>query len=217
MDGIHDLGGKQGFGPVPVESGDAPFRYDWEKRMWAIARSGVAHGITIDWFRHGLERMVPKDYLAFRYFNKWCTNYLMLLIDGGVVTLEEVTKGHVNSPADPAKALSVAEVVAIGKNGAVSFETEATTPSLYSVGDTIRTKSRTTADHSRLPAYARNARGTIITHHGSHWLPDQGAEGLHVGEHLYTVAFAATELWGPQANPRDTVTLELWESYFVQT
>ena len=46
MDGIHDLGGMEGFGPVPVKSGDAPFRdlADWEKRMWALARSGLAAG-----------------------------------------------------------------------------------------------------------------------------------------------------------------------------
>ena len=66
MDGTHDLGGRQGFGPVPVDTGDAPFSHDWEWRMWALARAGIAHGITIDWFRHGLERMVPADYLSYR-------------------------------------------------------------------------------------------------------------------------------------------------------
>ena len=70
-------------------------------------------------------------------------------------------------------------------------------------------------NHTRLPRYARDTRGTIIAHHGCHFLPDEGAKGNHVGDHLYTVCFAAAELWGPEANPRDTVTLDLWERYLV--
>lgn len=71
MDGIHDLGGMQGFGPVAAESGDADFRdlEDWEKRLWGLARHILAPGITIDWFRHGIECMVPADYLGFPFFN----------------------------------------------------------------------------------------------------------------------------------------------------
>jgi nitrile hydratase beta subunit len=215
MEGTHDLGGKQGFGPIPVKTGDAPFKYDWEWRMWGIARAGVAHGITIDWFRHGLERMVPADYLTYRYFQKWCANYIMLLVDGGAVTIDEVLKGHVDTPSDPAEAKTLDDILAANAGAGFSFEMETTTPSPYSVGDTVTTKSRMAADHTRLPAYARNANGTVITHHGTHPLPDKGALGLHEGEHLYTVSFRATELWGPDANPNDTVTLELWESYFV--
>ena len=79
MDTIHDLGGKQGFGPIPIGD-DKDFHYDWERRVWGIARCGVAHNITIDWFRHGLERMVPADYLTYNYFQKWCTNYFIARI-----------------------------------------------------------------------------------------------------------------------------------------
>jgi nitrile hydratase len=50
--------------------------------------------------------------------------------------------------------------------------------------------------------------------HGAHVFPDSHAHGN--GEDprpLYTVRFAAQELWGHQANPRDTVSLDLWEPY----
>ncbi len=216
MDSMHDLGGKQGFGPVPVKSGDAPFSHDWERRMWALARAGVAHDITIDWFRHGLERMVPADYLTFPYFKKWVTNYLMLIIDNGAVTMDEALKGHVEATNDPAAPLTLAQVLDKNRSGAVSFEIKTDAAPAFSVGDTVLTKRLSTAAHSRLPAYARGARGTIIAHHGAHALPDQGALGNHVGEHLYTVSFSAPELWGNTANARDSVTLELWESYFVR-
>lgn len=217
MDGIHDLGGMEGFGPVPTESGDAEFRdlAEWEKRMWGLARSTLAPGITIDWFRHGVERMVPADYLGFAYFNKWCANYLMLMLDNGTITMDDVRRGHVDAPDPPAAARTLADTLEITRKAGVSFATEARTEPAYSTGQTVRTRRHMPSGHTRLPRYARDARGTVIAHHGCHALPDEGARGNHVGAHLYTVSFAATELWGPEANPRDTVTLDLWEGYLV--
>lgn len=215
MDGIHDLGGRQGFGPVPVEKGDAPFHYDWEWRMWALARAGIAQGITIDWFRHGLERLVPADYLTLRYFEKWCANYLMLLIDNRTVTFPEVLAGHVDVPDKPAPAKSLNDVLQGNRGGNISFETEIETQPRFAVGDTVTTKRLMAANHTRLPGYARDAKGTVIAYHGAHALPDKGAAGMHEGDHLYTVSFTARELWGAEASSRDTVMLELWECYFV--
>lgn len=58
--------------------------------------------------------------------------------------------------------------------------------------------------------------GEIIAHHGAHVLPVRNAEGTKMPEHLYTVVFKATTLWGQGANFLDDVTLDLWESYLVQ-
>jgi nitrile hydratase beta subunit len=215
MDGIHDLGGKQGYGPVPVRDGDAPFRYDWEWRMWALARAGIAHGITIDWFRHGLERMVPKDYLGYRYFAKWCANYMMLMIDHGTITLDDIRAGHVDKPDEPAAPMSLENVLHANRNGNISFEVAVESKPRFAVGDSVTTKRLMAANHTRLPGYARDARGTVIAYHGAHALPDKGVANVHEGDHLYTVSFDAHELWGAEANPKDTVMLELWECYFV--
>jgi nitrile hydratase subunit beta len=217
MDGIHDLGGMQGFGPVPLATGDAQFGDidGWEKRMWGLARSGLTPGITIDWFRHGLERMVPADYLGFAYFNKWCANYLMLMIDNGTITMEDVKSGHVEDPDPPAAAKTVEDVLEITRKANVSFQVEPLTEPSFFVGQTLRTHRHMPRNHTRLPRYARDKRGTVIAHQGCHVLPDEGAKGNHVGEHLYTVCFTAGELWGPEADPRDTVALDLWESYLV--
>ena len=217
MDGIHDLGGMEGFGPVPVKAGDAHFRdiLDWEKRMWGLSRNALAPGITIDWFRHGLERMVPADYLRFAYFNKWCANYLMLMLDNGTITMEDVKRGHVNDPNPPAAVKTLDDTLRINSNAAARFETEALSGPAFTTNQGVRTRRHMPSNHTRLPRYARDRRGTIIAHHGCHALPDEGAKGNHVGGHLYTVCFAAAELWGPEANPRDTVTLDLWERYLV--
>ena len=215
MDGIHDLGGKQGHGPIPIKAGDAPFSHDWEYRMWGLARAGIAHGITIDWFRHGLERMVPADYLNFSYFQKWATNYLMLLVDNGAVTFDEIAAGHTQTKGQPATPMTLEVMLDHQRSLHLDFSRPVTALPKHVVGDTVNTAKHTTAPHSRLPAYAQGRTGTIIAHHGAHLLPDAGARGKHVAEHLYTVSFDARELWGPDAHPRDTVTLELWESYFV--
>lgn len=215
MDGIHDLGGRQGFGPIDIDQQDRTFQFDWEERMWGIARAGVAQGITIDWFRHGIERMVPADYLGFRYFNKWATNYTALLIDNGLVTLAEALRGHVDEPQPPAGPLGVPELLERNRRSNVSFRRDVDAAPAFAVGDSVRTKRRVDSEHTRLPHYATSARGTITAQHGAHLLPDRGAAGEHVAEHLYTVEFAAPELWGEAADPRDTVRLDLWESYLV--
>ncbi len=215
MDGIHDLGGKEGFGPIPIGD-DAPFAHDWEERMWAMSRTGILPpGTTIDWFRHGVELLPPKDYLTYAYFNKWCTNYFMLQIDAGITEFDEILSGHAKHPGPPAPVLGLDEVLEANRRANTDFSSDAPAPPRFAVGDEVRTRSRMHSGHTRLPAYARAATGTVIAHHGAHLLADEGARGNHVGEHLYTVSFAATELWGDGAHPHDTVTLDLWESYLV--
>lgn len=220
MDGVHDLGGIEGFGPVPVMNGDAHFRdiSDWEKRVWGMSRerSALLPDATIDWFRHGIERMVPSDYLGFAYFSKWCVNYLALMVDGKLITLDDVKRGHLEKTYTPAAAISLEDALDSNSKADFTFEVAATTEPGFFVGQTVRTHRHISSRHTRLPRYARDKCGIIIAHHGCHLLPDEGAKGNHVGGHLYTVAFAATELWGPGVDQRDSVTLELWEDYLVQ-
>lgn len=217
MDGIHDLGGMEGFGPIPIAEGSADFAdlEIWEQRMWGLSSSSIAPGITIDWFRHGIERMVPGDYLTYAYFNKWCANYFMFLLDGGTVTLADIKRGHVRDPAPAAKAMTLAEVLAEEAASDFSFVRDIAAAPGFTIGETVRTRRHMGSGHTRLPRYARGAAGRVLAHHGAHVLPDKGALGLDEAEHLYTVVFSAQELWGETANPRDEITLDLWESYLV--
>ena len=218
MDGVHDLGGMEGFGPVPIETGDRDFRdlETWEKRVYGLHLSRLAKGITIDWFRHAIERMAPRDYLTFPYFNKWCTNWLVLMIDDGVVSLDEVKAGRAATQGTPPPAITVEQALEICAKSNTDFGVLGGSEPAFKVDQTVRTRRDMHSGHHRLPRYARDASGTIIAHHGRHLLPDEGAKGRHVGEHLYTVSFAAPELWGEGADPRDSVTLDLWESYLVR-
>ncbi len=65
-----------------------------------------------------------------------------------------------------------------------------------------------------MPAYAAGATGRVLRCHGAHVLPDSHAHGLgEAPEPLYTVVFEAGALWATPENPRDEVTLDLWQSY----
>ena len=47
MNGIHDMGGMHGFGPVPIETDEPVFHEPWEGRVYAMAIAAgqkTAHG-----------------------------------------------------------------------------------------------------------------------------------------------------------------------------
>ncbi len=217
MDGIHDLGGMEGFGPVQVtfDENVFPDLEDWEKRMWALSQAVSVPGSTIDWFRHVVELMVPKDYLTFPYFNKWCTTHMVMWIDKGDASIGDFEAGNSASAPQAASLAAVEEIIQENRRRGFSFNVPSDASPAFSVGDVVRTVTQVSPGHTRLPRYARGKVGTVIACHGCHPLPDESAQGREVPEHLYTVKFDAQTLWGPDANPRDSVSLELWESYLV--
>ena len=216
MDGVHDLGGMEGFGPVPVaaDQGFEDFA-EWEKRMWGLSSGPIAPGITIDWFRHGVELMVPADYLTFAYFNKWCTDHLMFLLDNGMVTLAEVLDGHVARTAAPAAAMTLRDVLEEESASDTDYSRAIAAPPRFAPGEAVQTRQGGLRGHDRLPRYARGAQGRVLARHGGHADPTEGAKGRKAADHLYTVVFAAPDLWGAEADPRDEVTLDIWERDLV--
>jgi nitrile hydratase len=84
------------------------------------------------------------------------------------------------------------------------------------VGDRVTTVAAAPTGHTRLPAYLRARPGVIEAAHGRCPLADARACGRIVEEPLYTVAFAAGDVWGDAGDPRLTLHAELWESYLVR-
>jgi hypothetical protein len=141
--------------------------------------------------------------------------YFMLLVDNKTFTLNEAVTGRTERLAARPIAKTLTDVLAVNRGSNYSFGVATDATPRFAVGDRVTTRRIISANHTRLPAYARNVTGKVIAHHGAHLLPDKGALGIHEGEHLYTVSFTARELWGEDASAIDTVMLELWESYFV--
>ena len=220
MDGIHDLGGKQGYGPVDVDDGDEVFHHDWEGREWGIAQCARTPGITIDWWRHCRELIMPEDYLARPYFDSWAQTDFSTYIEAGWITLDEVDAGR-SLRADenyggPAAPMSLAQVLDEDRAHAFRFDGEIDTPPVFEIGQTVVTASHGHKGHTRLPQYARGRQGTIQAYNGAHVFPDLSARGVEVHQHCYNVMFLAAELWPEAAGSRDKVCLDLWESYLSE-
>lgn len=215
MDGPHDLGGRQGFGPIKVDTEYCPFQTPWESRMWALSQTIGAKDWTIDWFRHLNELIDPADYLTFSYFEKWYMAVATGMVTSGVFTQDELISGKATERARPATSLSVEQILKKARGFNRSFERQIAEPPRFAVGDDVRTVRHGHSGHSRLPAYARGCAGVIVAHHGAYVFPDENVNNVEAPEHHYTVRFAATELWGPEASANDSVHIDAWESYLV--
>jgi nitrile hydratase beta subunit len=214
MDGAHDLGGKQGFGPVAVDEKDEPFHSDWEARMWGMARSiRSVGGWNIDWWRHTRELIQPTDYLTRPYFDQWMQTYAALLVDSGMATVAELASGHATSRGSaPNPPMAEDAVRKIARQAARFDRDEGPTPT-FKVGDRVRACDHGISTHTRLPAYVRGRDGTIERYCGNHVLPDASARGDERVEPLYTVMFDSGVLWPEARGRRERVHLDLWESY----
>ncbi len=214
MDGPHDLGGRQGFGPVIDDKHDGSFEHDWEARMWGISRSSGAPGVTIDWWRHVRELIDPVDYLTRPYFDSWAQTELATYINAGVISLDEVKAGRSATPKErDARVITAEEAVATDAEHATNYARTIDAQPVFNVADEVRCKSFTQSHHTRLPAYVRDKPGIIHAHHGAHVLPDQSAQGREDAQHLYSVMFEAKDLWPEAGSNKDKVYLDLWESY----
>ncbi len=220
VNGMHDLGGMQGFGRVEREPGEPVFHAEWEKRVFGVNRVCLARKVfNQDEARHGIERMPPRDYLAASYYERWLDRTLRLLADKGLVTADELERRIAEVAADPERAAirrDDPELVSRMRRARTvrpDFRRAAPAPR-FAVGDPVLTNHDHPAGHTRLPRYARGKRGTIGRVHGGFIFPDTNAHGLGEQPHvLYSVRFDATELWGSSAQSPAVVHLDLWEPY----
>ncbi len=91
MNGIHDLGGMHGFGPVVREKDEPVFHAEWERRTFGLLTATLAlQRYNIDEFRHAIERMDPAHYLESSYYEHWLHAIETLLIEKGVITKQEL-------------------------------------------------------------------------------------------------------------------------------
>jgi nitrile hydratase subunit beta len=212
MDGVHDLGGREGFGPIVGKADDKPFHADWEMRAFGIKEVAAASW-TIDWFRHCRELLVPVDYLTRPYFDQRITAVAAQMIDEGYLTLDEIKRGASAFTPKPGLPPQTAEAARAAVGNPRSFAVSLNTPPRFALGESVRCRLDGGSGHTRLPGYVRGRAGVVHAHHGGHVLADASACGEKRGEHLYTVSFASSDLW-PEARGRaDRVFVDLWESY----
>jgi nitrile hydratase len=221
MNGIHDMGGMHGFGPVPVDD-DARFHADWERIVFAMVRTLRSQGVyNIDESRHGIERMDPTDYLASSYFERWLASLELNLTEKGYLSEAEIEAAvrRARDLEDPAELVpehrdpEFADQVRDAFESPASFDRQGDDPR-FAPGDRVRVRNSHPEGHTRCPRYVRRTNGDILDAHGTYVFPDASAHGEERAEPLYTVAFDAGEVWGPDAeHPDDTIHVDLWEPY----
>lgn len=91
MNGIHDLGGMDGFGPVAPEPDEPVFHRPWEARVFALSlATGGQMPFTIDAFRHAREQIDPVSYLGTSYYEQWLAVLERQVLEAGLVTRQEL-------------------------------------------------------------------------------------------------------------------------------
>ncbi|REJ86107.1 MAG: nitrile hydratase subunit beta [Acidobacteria bacterium] len=195
MDGIHDLGGRQGFGAVRRDTDERLFHSRWEERAFACVELLLGKGrFDIDEFRHAIERLEPVEYLTAGYYGRWLAAIELLLRESG----EEPGRSE---------ALSA-------RQRRPGSRREVDRAPRFSVGDRVRARHLVRSGHCRLPAYVRGRRGEVVEVHPAYVYPDTSAARL--GDHpqyVYSVLFDGRELWGDEAERGTSVSVDLFEPY----
>ena len=202
MDGMHDLGGKQGFGRVRYKKNAPVFHAEWQIRSNALFALGVRRGLfNMDEYRHAIERMEPRHYLAADYYERSLTGVATLCVEKGIVPHEELQKRA-------GGAYPLAEPLGPGR-------TNAADRARFNIGDTVRVKSDFVPGHVRMPAYLRGKFGRVISRSSAFPFPDAEAHGVpSTPEPTYDVLFRTQDLWPGNTDPAELVA-SVFESYLA--
>lgn len=218
MDGIHDLGGKHGYGPIEREENEPVFHERWEAAVFAMSGVGPVAGAwnNIDRFRHAVERIDPVAYLSHGYYGRWLGGIETLLVEAGVLSTEEITTRAIERGASGRDRVAArpSETPDPLSEAAPGSERKLDWAPVFSVNDVVVTSSAVKPGHTRLPAYARGKLGRIHALHDGWVYPDTNAHGQgEQPQYLYTVEFTGDELWGEGADAALKVYLDLFEPY----
>jgi len=201
MNGIHDMGGMDGFGPMLIEKDEPVFHAEWEGRMYAIAMRLARNA---DEFRHAIERIPAPVYLASSYYERWLNALMTLLVEHKQLTREDLIECGADpvAPAQPASHFN-------GKSPIVRRRR-----ARFREGDRVIVRNINSTGHTRVPRYVRGKHGVIHRDWGIYVFADSNAHhGGDRAQHVYSVTFQARELWGSDAPRKDTLRIDLWEDY----
>jgi len=215
MNGIHDMGGMHGMGPIVEEKNEPVFHHEWEGRIFVMNRAVGAWGKwNLDASRHSKELIPPAEYLRMSYYERWVAGLVELIEQGGLATRAEIESGvPAAESVKVAPVLTVDKAMALVAKGVPATRNVPVTPR-FKVGQRVRGRNINPVGHTRLPRYARGKLGVIDRDHGVFVFPDTNAHFLgEKPQHVYSVRFAACELWGDQAAPQDSVYVDMWDDY----
>ncbi len=216
MNNVHDMGGMQGYGPIEFDDPGVVFHHDWERRAFAlIVAVNTAGQWNIDGSRAARESLPPLQYLSDTYYQIWLDAFQKQLLATSMVSDQELASGQAAGAGLPGvKALDAQQLPHALLKGWPS-ERPTTIPAKFKVGQRVRTRQAHPKTHTRLPMYCRGKLGTVTGLHGMHVYPDKNAIGPDEPQWMYTVEFAAAELWGADTTA-SSISLNCWEPYLLE-
>jgi nitrile hydratase len=214
MNGIHDMGGMQDMGAIQYQKTEPVFHERWEGRIYAMSYA-VQNTVKLRLsFRPPMETIPPLEYLRMSYYERWLTSITERMMASNLVTAAEIKSGRPAAGSVKANlALSPADALA------ALFKIPATRRDLpvvarFQQGQPVRARNINPVTHTRLPRYARGKAGRIERDHGVFVFSDTSVYSQgDKPQHLYSVRFAARELWGGSAAPQDAVFLDMFDDY----
>jgi nitrile hydratase len=204
VDGVHDLGGLDGFGRVDHHASEPLFQDAWERRMFRVL-IGTINSLASPGgkFRHSIERMDPAHYLSSPYYEHWLTGVTTLAVEAGLTTPDELER-RAGGPFPLSRP----------DRGVLPDDPTPRTEPRYAVGDEVRVRAWHPPGHTRAPRYAQGKRGTVVRFDGAHDIDDVAAHGGgSVADPLYSVRFTSRELWGEAGADGDVMHVDLFERY----
>jgi len=216
MNSVHDMGGMHGMGPIRHETQEPTFHERWEGRVYALGRvlrtrSGLWN---LDAFRHGLEVLPPADYLRMSYYERWFAWMLTTVVAAGDVTQAELESGRPEAGSPRKAALLAPEAVSSMVARRASARRDVAVSPRFTSGQRVRARNVHPPGHTRLPRYVRGKSGVVVLDRGVFLFPDTSAHLRgEKPQHLYSVRFAARDVWGEQASSRDSIHLDMWDDY----
>lgn len=209
MDGAHDLGGMQGFGPATWPGAEEALPNDWDARAFALALTSSPRSAHA--FRHTIERIGHARYLRATYYEKWLHEAEQALVETGAITHEEVDAWaeRLARGEAPPRREDPAATTALLEHLDTPHPMPASAAPAFAVGDRVRVRRMRPEWHTRCPRYLRGAVGVVERLQGDDGVPDvDNAER----EAVYTVRFEARDLWGEDVGDH-VVLADLWERY----
>jgi nitrile hydratase len=203
VDGVHDLGGSTGFGPVEREPNEPTFHHAWEARVFGLTGALLVSG-KMAGFRHAIERMDGVHYLSSTYYEHWLTAAATLLVERGDLDASELERRAGSFPlARPV----AADPVPVELSGPAAPEPR------FVVGSAVRVRNLHPMGHSRCPDYVRDRSGVVVRVDPVAAVPELDTHCQErVLEPVYSVRFDTKELWG-DGEPGTTVSVDLYERY----
>ncbi len=216
MNGAQDVGGMTSFGPVNPEPNEPTFHAPFEPRVLANVLATGALGLwTTDANRFARESLPPPFYYTHSYYEIWLAALEKVLAENGLVSGDEIAAGKKlhDLPDMPLNVFRADKVRPALARGWSSDRPPANQPR-FAVGHHVRAKNINPPTHTRLPRYARGKTGIVEKVRGCFVYPDTNAHGG--GEDpqwCYNVRFSARELWGEDADPNLSVSIDAFEPY----